>query len=62
MTPPRRPSDPPPVHDELKIIDQVPDEMDDNIQEVDEASLGNIKVLVSPAGSPRAAEGQGHVD
>eukprot|EP00904_Undaria_pinnatifida_P001459 jgi/Undpi1/11313/HiC_scaffold_30.g13611.m1 len=45
-----------------KIIDQVPDEMDDNIQEVDEASLGNIKVLVSPAGSPRAAEGQGHVD
>eukprot|EP00752_Nemacystus_decipiens_P016452 g14707.t1 len=47
-----------------KIIDKVADELDDDMRQIDEASLDNVKVTISPALSPKGEELQReiHVD
>lgn len=34
-------------------MDKVADELDDDMRKIDEASLENVKVVISPAMSPR---------
>lgn len=47
-----------------QIIDKVQDELDDDMRKIDEASLANFKVTISPAVSPRGIKLQRdvHVD
>lgn len=37
----------------MKIVDKVSDELDDSVEEVTEAELRHINVIVSPAMSPK---------
>lgn len=47
-----------------QIVDKIADELDDDLRKVDEASLENVKVTISPALSPRGEtlQRQVHVD
>lgn len=51
---------PPPLHGITtavsQIIDKVADELDDDMRKIDEASLENVKVTISPALSPKGEE------